>query len=73
MEEVIGGWTREGVLSAETERVSKISLDGEIDVVFGINANSNCSWIDDKRNLAYLFQRKIDSSPETLETEHSDA
>lgn len=36
MEEVIGGWIREGVPSAETERVSKIPR-GEIDVVSGIN------------------------------------
>lgn len=39
MEEVIGGWIREGVPSAETERVSKIPR-GEI-VVFGINQGGN--------------------------------
>lgn len=39
MEEVIGGWIREGVPSAETERVSKIPR-GEI-VVSGINQGGN--------------------------------
>ena len=39
MEEVIGGWIREGVPSAETERVSKIP-QGEI-VISGINQDGN--------------------------------
>lgn len=59
MEEVIGGWIREGVPSAETERVSKIP-QGEI-VISGINQDGNKLY----SLIADFF--RISLFPETLE------